>query len=158
MSIRTQTWSEPKLSWDNPEMTNSHLKSRRNDQYSPDIAQKWPTSTLKPLKWLICYENSKKNAKETTQNGTKTIENDLKTAENKPHQTPTGPCYTEAHLENQGAYSLRSLTAPWFSRWASVTYFYFLPVSVGLGSTSWYTMTLVKYGILRTPRHTFVHV
>ena len=38
---------------------------------------------------------------------------------------PPGRCYTEAHLENQGAYSLRSLTAPWFSRWASVTYLYF---------------------------------
>ena len=70
----------------------------------------------------------------------------LETADNKPHWTPAGPCYTEAHLENQGAYSLRSLTAPWFSRWASVTFFYFLLVSVGFGNTSWYAMTLVKYG------------
>ena len=68
------------------------------------------------------YIKTPKNAKKTQKMAQKFTFKRPKPPENRLHWEPTFPCYTEAHLENQGAYSLRSLTAPWFSRWASVTF------------------------------------
>ena len=96
-------------------MPKNHLISLVYDQHIIGKSTTWPKITSK-------RKNDAKNSKKLQKNCQKFHLKMAKTPQNRLHWEPPFPCYTEAHLENQGAYSLRSLTAPWFSRWASVTF------------------------------------